>query len=194
MTKDVLSPLFSKIDDLICKKSSVILAIEGGSAAGKTTLAEAIRQSLDCNVFHMDDFFLRPEQRRADRLAEVGGNVDRERFWEEILLPLTQNGRVCYRPYDCQTQTLGNPVIVPPKKLSVIEGAYSMHPDLAPHYDFAIFLEIDSELQRQRILARNSPSLAKRFFEEWIPMENRYFTETKVRERCLMSFHAHTVF
>ena len=37
----------------------------------------------------MDDFFLRPEQRTEERLKEVGGNVDRERFLEEVARPLT---------------------------------------------------------------------------------------------------------
>ena len=34
----------------------------------------------------MDDFFLRPEQRRPERFAEPGGNVDRERFAAEVLV------------------------------------------------------------------------------------------------------------
>jgi len=57
---------------------------------------------------------------------------------------------------------------------------------LAKYYNLSVFLELSPDLQRKRIEKRNTPELAKRFFEEWIPMEQRYFTEFKVKERCDM--------
>ena len=65
-----------------------------------------------------------------------------------------------------------------------VEGAYSMHPDLEKYYDFSVFLDIDPEKQKARILKRNSPQFATRFFEEWIPLENKYFLNMNVKERC----------
>jgi uridine kinase len=175
--------LFAEIDRL-SSRGSVIVAIEGGSASGKTTLADSLCQVYDCNVFHMDDFFLRPEQRTPERFAEIGGNVDRERILEEVLLPRSLGKPVCYRPFDCATQTLRPPVTVTPNRLTVVEGAYSMHPALAPYYTLSVFLNVDSAYQQARILKRNSPAFAKRFFEEWIPLEQRYFSQTQIRERC----------
>ena len=176
-------PLFLRIDRML-KDGRVNLAVEGGSASGKTTLAKLLARVYDCTVFHMDDFFLRPEQRTKERFAEAGGNVDRERFLEEVLLPLHRQETVAYRRFDCSTFTLAEPVEVIPSRLTVIEGAYSMHPELAEYYNLSAFLEISPELQRKRIEKRNTPELAKRFYKEWIPMEQRYFTELKVKERC----------
>ena len=94
-----LLPLLSALDRRLAEKSRVIAALEGGSAAGKTTLAALLAKIYPgCNVFHMDDFFLRPEQRTEARLAEPGGNVDYERFLEEVLLPLRRGETVQYRP------------------------------------------------------------------------------------------------
>jgi hypothetical protein len=42
---------------------------------------------------------------------------------------------------------------------------------------------VNEENQRQRILERPA-FLHKRFFEEWIPMENRYFREFDIPDRC----------
>ena len=176
-------PLFAKIDEGL-QNGNLTLAVEGGSASGKTTLASMLREVYDCAVFHMDDFFLRPEQRTAERFAEAGGNVDRERFLEEVLLPLQSNAPVSYRPFDCSTQTLKSAVTVAPRPLTVIEGAYSMHPELASHYDLSVYLDIDAEYQRARILKRNSPQFARLFFDRWIPMETAYFSETGARARC----------
>lgn len=178
-------PLFLMLDRML-REGTVNLAIEGGSANGKTTLGNLLAQVYDCNVFHMDDFFLRPEQRTAERFAEPGGNVDRERFLTEVLTPLHNGEPVSFRKFDCSTFTLTEPVVIQPKKLNVIEGAYSMHPELEGYYNLSVYLEVSPELQKKRILKRNTPELAKRFFEEWIPMEQRYFEALKVKERCDM--------
>ena len=181
-----LLPFLSKID-LLAKKGTVIIAIEGGSASGKTTLASLLTSLYDCNVFHMDDFFLRPAQRTKARLSEIGGNIDRERFLTEILLPLREEKEVTYQRFDCTAQALCEPITVPRKRLNIIEGAYSMHPALSPYYDLSVFLSVTPERQKERILYRNSPRLAERFFSEWIPLEKAYFKETKAEERCSLS-------
>ena len=98
----------------------------------------------------MDDFFLRPEQRTPERFSESGGNVDRERFLEEVLLPVSKGQPVIYRRFECNTFTLTEPVMVQPAKLTIIEGAYSMHPLLARYYDYAVFLDIEGEKQKER--------------------------------------------
>ncbi|MBR7147444.1 MAG: hypothetical protein IKD13_01325, partial [Firmicutes bacterium] len=122
-------PLFCEIDKRAGGR--FVVAIEGGSASGKTTLSQILSRVYDCTVFHMDDFFLRPEQRTPERFSEPGGNVDRERFLEEVLKPLSRGEVVRYRRFDCSTFTLGEPMEVEPKPLVIVEGAYSMHPELA---------------------------------------------------------------
>lgn len=172
-----------RLEQLLLRKKVVLIAIDGNCTAGKTTLAEALAGRFDCNVFHMDDFFLRPEQRTVERLAEIGGNVDYERFAEEVLMPLKRVETVIYQPYNCQLQQLCQPREVVGKQLNIIEGTYSMHPFLASAYDLSVFLKISPGLQRKRILQRDA-QLHQRFFTEWIPMEERYFTGCDVAARC----------
>ena len=169
----ICEELLTRINEMLLT-GNVHLAIDGGSASGKTTLSKLLSEKYDCTVFHMDDFFLRPEQRTPERFAEIGGNVDYERFREEVLLPLNSGKAFSYRPFDCSTFTLAPPVAVTPKKLNIIEGTYSHHPYFGNPFDLKILLTVDDETQRQRILERPT-FLHKRFFEEWIPMENRYF-------------------
>ncbi len=175
--------LFAELDKML-SMGNLRLAIEGGSASGKTTLAKILENIYDCTVFHMDDFFLQPHQRTAERFAEVGGNVDRERFLEEVLLPLSRGEVISYRKFNCSTMSIEKAIEVLPEKLTVIEGAYSMHPDLQNYYDYSVFLDIDGDFQKKRIEKRNTPKLAKRFFDEWIPLERIYFKKMKVASRC----------
>lgn len=172
--------------DTRLETGNVILAIDGGSASGKTTLSQMLSQIYDCAVFHMDDFFLRPEQRTPERYREVGGNVDRERFLDEVLIPLSKGETIRYRRFQCVSMTFADEEMIVPKKLNVIEGAYAMHPALSKYYNFSVALHISEELQKKRIDKRNAKEIAKRFFEEWIPMENRYFKETELYQRCDM--------
>ncbi len=181
--------VFRKIDQLLSEMESVKVAVEGNSGAGKSTLASLIRSVYDCNVFHMDDFFLRPELKTKERLKEVGGNVDYVRFKEEVLSNLLHGGAFQYRVYDCQQMNFGEHVTVTPKRLNIIEGSYSMHPTLAGYYDLKIFLEIDEKDQSSRILKRNGAFMHKRFINEWIPMENLYFSEMKIKEQCDLVYY-----
>ncbi len=176
-------PFFCEIDKLL-QKGSAVVAIEGSAASGKTTLSGMLEDIYNCTVLHTDDFFLRPEQRTPERLREIGGNMDRERFLSEALEPLRQGKELSYRKFDCSTQQLMPSEVISPKKLTVIEGSYSMHPSLAKFYDLSVFLEISPEKQRERILTRNSPHFATRFFEEWIPKENTYFSCFGIKESC----------
>ncbi len=166
--------LKSKIDELLTRKPQVIVAIDGCSGAGKSSLAKELSEYYDCNVLHMDDFFLRPEQRTAKRLLEPGGNVDYERFETEVIIPLLREEMFAYRAYDCKTGCFKDSVSIYPKKLTIIEGTYSLHPRYAKYMDMQVFLKIDESLQRARIKQRN-PDKYERFIHEWIPLEQLYF-------------------
>lgn len=171
------------ISGLLQSKDRVIVAIDGSCAAGKTTLAARLAEEFNCNVIHMDDFFLRPEQQTPERLAEVGGNVDYERFHREVMAGLLAGGEFSYRPYDCKTCTLKPAVTVQPNRLTVIEGSYSHHPYFGDAYDLRVYLTVDPQVHRERINLRPA-HLRQRFFDEWIPMEQRYFAGCQIPEKA----------
>ena len=168
-------PYLIEIDASMASKENVIVGIDGMSGSGKSTLAFELEKIYDCNVFHADDFFLRPEQRTEARLSEVGGNVDYERLKAEIVDNLHKNQPFSYRKYDCQTATLGEATAVEPKKLNIIEGAYSLHPYFGEIYDVKLLLTVSPDEQKRRILSRNGEKMLSRFLNEWIPKENAYF-------------------
>ena len=77
-----------------------IVAIDGRCGAGKSTLAQQLARDLGGRVVCADDFFLRPEQRTPERLAEPGGNLDRERMKSEVIDRLSADA-LSYTPFDC---------------------------------------------------------------------------------------------
>ncbi|WP_137652406.1 uridine kinase family protein [Bifidobacterium moukalabense] len=173
--------VIGRMERLLTEGRCAFVAIDGPCASGKTMFAARLHDRFGGNVLHMDDFFLRPEQRTPERFAEPGGNVDRERFEAEVLKPLAAGEPVRYRPWDCRTGDFATSRIIEPAPLTVVEGSYSMHPALRGYYDLMICLAIDPTEQLRRLEARN-PRMLRRFIDEWIPLENRYFELTDTQE------------
>ena len=178
------------IENAAGKPGPAILAIDGRCASGKSTLGQELAEKWNASLFHMDDFYLQPHQRTEERLAEPGGNVDRERFLKEVLLPLRSGQTVFYRRFDCGTFTFDPTRLIEPADIAIVEGSYACHPELRDLYDLRIFMDIDPGEQMNRILKRNGPEAAERFRTRWIPLEEAYFAGCKVRENadiCIFS-------
>lgn len=163
----------------------IFVAIDGRCASGKTTLAEKLSKNLhNCAVVHIDDFFLPPQMRTQERLNEIGGNFDRERFIFEVVEPLMKNNCASYRVYSCKvhdyisTSEINNPSVV------IVEGAYSMHPDIVNVYSYKIFCTASYETQLDRIEKRNGEEAKNRFISLWIPLEEKYFKEYNITDLC----------
>ena len=164
-------------------KTTVNIAIDGMSASGKTSLAEDFLQLFDCNVIHMDDFFLKPDQRTYDRFLHPGANIDYERFKQEVANNLNETTGFIYFAYDCHTGYMTEKK-ARAKHLNIIEGAYSMHPYFGNIYDIRIFMETDKRTQRDRILKRNGKQMLERFEQEWIPLEDTYLQSFSIKQSC----------
>lgn len=175
--------LIKRLRLLLKEQTSVVVAIDGRCGSGKTTLSEIISERLDCNIIHTDDFFLRPQQKTPERLSEVGGNIDYERFKNEVVDKLKTEKSFSYRPYDCGTRALREPINIEPKELTIIEGSYSCHPYFGSYADLKIFVTAPREIILGRLTKRN-PKLTERFINEWIPLEERYFGGFSVEERA----------
>lgn len=177
-------PVFEKIKEFEKSSRPVIIAIEGRCCSGKSTLAALLKELFDCNVFHMDDFFLPFKMKKEERLRQPGGNVHYERFIEEVLIPLQKHEAVNYHHYNCLKGELCKSISVKPKKLTIVEGSYSMHSSLQQAYDYKIFLTVDSKIQIERVLKRNGEKMLKNFITKWIPLEENYFSILNIKNKC----------
>jgi uridine kinase len=181
--RDALA-IFLQLDELMLSREHVVMAVDGMCAAGKSTLAALIKKVYRCPVIPTDHFFLPASLRTPQRLGEPGGNIDYERFAEEVLPALKENRGFDYRVFNCGTMSFGKTVHIRPSRLHLVEGTYSLHPRFSGLYDLTVMLEISPEEQKMRIRQRNSPQMAVRFLTEWIPLENQYFKDTQTAKRC----------
>ena len=140
-------------------KEPFIMAIDGRCAAGKTTLAEELKKVCECNVVHIDDFYLPMEKRTKSVMEQPGGNIDFQRLSDEILIPLTEGKQAVYRPYDCHNNQYMASKKIDSNYITIIEGSYSCHPKLKKFYKLCIFMDISKEMEIERLKARNPEKL-----------------------------------
>ncbi|MBQ7171646.1 MAG: hypothetical protein IJR89_05155 [Clostridia bacterium] len=171
-----------EIERRLAAGERVAVGIDGRAAAGKTTAARFLSAAFDADVIHCDDFFLPPAMRTEARLAEPGGNLDRERLLG-VLRAAKKGDPFSYGIYDCALKRQNGSRALSGAPVLLAEGSYALHPDLFPFYSVTLFLDVSPDEQRRRILAR-SPDLAPRFFSEWIPMEERYAEAFSLREKA----------
>lgn len=172
------------LDQLRRRGERAVIAMDGRCASGKSSLAARLSRRLGLPVVHMDDFFLRPGQRSQARLSKPGENIDHERFRKEVLLPLAAGERPVYRPFNCHTGQLGEPVTLEDGPVVLVEGSYACHPELWDYYKRRVFLTVDPDRQLYRLEEREGAEALKDFQERWIPLEERYFGAFRIEERC----------
>lgn len=173
-------PLFFKLD-LLLQQDHFVLAIDGPCAAGKSILAKLLQDLYACNVFHMDHFFLQAHQRTPKRMQIPGENIDHERFLQQVLLPLANKQIVEYQRLDCANMQLSQAEHIAYTPFTVVEGTYSLHPNLKPFYCYTVFLDVEPGLQLQR-LARRNPQKLSMFVDKWIPLEQAYHQKYNVAQ------------
>lgn len=179
-------PVLAALTGLRKKKENLTVVIDGRCASGKTTLADLLSAVWHSPVIRMDDFFLPPSFRSAERYAEPGGNIHYERFAKEVLPGLRSGDAISYHQFDCSEMALQDePILIPKAPVRIVEGTYSLHPSFGDYADLAVFSTVDPSEQMSRLRRRNG-DYAEVFKEKWIPLEEAYFRAFHPSERCAL--------
>ncbi len=152
-----------------------VIAVDGRCGSGKTTVARRLSEILHAPVVHMDDFFLPPALRTAERLGEAGGNVHYERFAAEVLPGLSSGETFSYRVFSCSRMDYDGAREIPAAPVRIVEGSYSSHPKFGRYADLTVFVTAGEETRLARIAARDGEKYLPAFREKWIPMEEAAF-------------------
>ena len=167
-------PALLRVAALARRNTPAVVAIDGRCGSGKTGLAALVQRLFACNVVHMDDFYLSQKKRKPNWLEIPGGNMDLARLQKHVLTPARTGGPIYYRSYDCRSGQPGDAFFLPACPLTLVEGSYSQHPQVADQYDLKIFLTCSPEEQRRRLERREGEQFAG-YESRWIPLEEQYY-------------------
>jgi uridine kinase len=148
----------------------VVIAIDGDAASGKTTLSLELAKHYHATVIHTDQFYL-PFDKRTESPA---GHMNIKKIIHEVLIPHALGKELHFEWFDPHQGKVREIIQLPHTQLLILEGSYSMHPDLLPYMHYKIFLSISESLQQKRILSRSNPETLEKFKSIWIPKEKLY--------------------
>ncbi len=165
------------------KEKLSVVAIDGPSAAGKTTLAKRLSEDLDIQVVHTDDFYRPRDKDGKLQISEFDGNFDIERFKNEVVANIGGNTPFEVGAFDCKQGRVVKKLCYQPSNCFVIEGSYSHNEKLGNYATLKVFCDVSPKEQEERIKSREGEDGFNRFNSLWIPAVNRYFAHYKVKEK-----------
>lgn len=159
-----------------CGDHPVIIAIDGRSGSGKSTIARHLAKHAEVATVEMDDFYRVDDPVARARYGPAEGverYFDWQRLRDEALVPLSKGRSATFRVYDWKHNDYGDITVVDPQPFVVIEGVYSARPDLRPLVDLVVLIDTSPELSAARQLARGQNS--NEWIERWTVAEDHYF-------------------
>ncbi|MDF2091839.1 (d)CMP kinase [Knoellia sp. 3-2P3] len=149
-----------------------LVAIDGPSGAGKTTLARRVAEALFAPTIHMDDLYP-----GWDGLSE---GVQRAQEW--VAEPLAAGRPARYRTWDWVAGRYGPWVQVPASEVVVLEGCGSgVHP-VGAAVSTLVWVEADEAVRHARGLARDAAY--EPFWDRWAAQEQRLYAADGTRARA----------
>ncbi len=173
--------LVAQIGDLACASSPAVVAIDGRSGSGKTSVAAFLAGRLNAVVVVAGDDFYRDQsddvRRRLSPAAGVQGWFDWQRLRAQALEPLRRREAATYRPYDWAAG--GGLALrehrLEPRDVVLLEGVYSARPELADLVDLALLVYTPAEQRRQRLVERDHGGPHLQWHDAWEAAEEHYF-------------------
>ncbi|MCW2524944.1 MAG: hypothetical protein JWO63_3279, partial [Frankiales bacterium] len=141
-----------------------VIAIDGGAAAGKSTLAAELGAALDAPILHTDDL--------------LNGWADQFGFWprlqHDVLVPLAAGRPGRYRRYDWVRGAFADQVEVPVTPVLLVEGLSSIAA-CGPAVALGLVLAVGRRERERRWRARDGPLGAAEL--DWLAAEEPYLAQ-----------------
>lgn len=168
-----------------------LIGIDGTGGSGKSTLAQELaavlrgpRGATMVTVVHGDDFYREMDPEERLKLSPAEGYelyYDWERLREEVLAPLTAGNSAAYRRYDWPSGRIvpGEQHDVPHSGYVIVEGVFTVRPELEGYYDLTVFVDTPFDLSMERLVARGHDHGPGDWNARWQAADKYYFATTE---------------
>ncbi|WP_214785704.1 kinase [Exiguobacterium sp. s183] len=139
-----------------------VVAIDGLSGAGKTTLVSRLSEEPTILVLHIDDYIVERDKRyetgQPESTEYYALQWDVSRLENELFRPLTEGVKELALPrYDHERDVIVEEVIdVSSAYTIVVEGIFLQRPEWRPYYDYVVYLDCPREVRYERVLNRDT--------------------------------------
>ena len=145
------------------KKDICIVGIAGGSASGKTTIVNNIKELFqnDIELISHDNYYLSNDDKTMEVRVKLNydhpSSFDTDKMIEDV--KKLKEGEIIYRPvYDYTQHTRAKEVVeVHPKKVIILEGILILEdPRLRDLMDIKVFVDTDADERLMRRILRDT--------------------------------------
>jgi uridine kinase len=172
---------------LVGRTKPLIVALDGGSGAGKSLIAAELASALDMVIIPTDDFYASnvsdagwDARSHAQRVAD---GIDWRRLRAEAIEPLMAGGTARWHPFDFEAKCPDGtfplatlPATREPAAVVILDGAYSSRPELADLIDLTVLVDVSAGERRRRLVERDGTAYTDAWQARWTVAEDYYFT------------------
>jgi uridine kinase len=153
---------------------TVVVAVDGPSGAGKTTLTWALRQHLGRPpVLHLDALYP----------GWDGLSLTPAILHDRVLAPLARGERAAYQRFDWEAGAFAEEHEVRAAPLLLVEGCGAGAWPGFPYVSVLIWVEAPTEVRYERAIARDGEAYRSNW-ERWAASERALFQADRTRERA----------
>ncbi len=171
----------------------LVVAFDGRSGTGKSTLAFRVAKETGAAVVHLDDFFAASiPDADWDRMTveERGANVfDWARIRSEAVMPLLAGRVARWHPFDFDSGQRADGTYgmqtkateVEPASVIIIDGVYSAGPQLTDLVSLTVLVELPEGERWDRLAHREEAEFLAQWHARWTAVEDFYFSNVRPR-------------
>lgn len=168
----------------ICERASeltrpCVVALDGRSGVGKSTLAANLAKTLDACVLQGDDFFSGGVAVRNDAPEDRARACIDWKRQRPVLEALRSGHQVSYLAFDWEAfdgRLKAEPTFVEARPVVLFEGVYAARPELFDLVDLRLLLHVSEPTRTARLIAREGGISA--WERQWHEAEDWYFTHS----------------
>ncbi|KRE01175.1 hypothetical protein ASE63_26270 [Bosea sp. Root381] len=155
-----------------------VIALDGRSGVGKSTLALQMTDVLGAAIIDGDDFFAGGTALRSDAPALRAADCIDWTHQRAVLDVLRQGRAASWRAFDWDAfdgRLQSSVTELSPRSVVILEGVYSARPELADLIDMKVLVTVSDALREARLLAREGS--IDPWERQWHEAEAHYFNE-----------------
>ncbi len=185
MLIDSFSALVSEIKLKTSNQTTpCLIAIDGRSGTGKSTLSKRLGQELGASIVNGDDFY------SGGQLAEwayrtpqdkVDYCMDWQRMRKEALEPLLRGHSAKWRTFNWNTGVGLSEQFVIRRQTAVVivDGTFSTRKELSDIVNISVLLRLPEDIRRQRLDQREGKEFMDKWHAVWDECEDYYFKKLR---------------
>lgn len=158
-----------------------VVALDGMSGTGKTTIAKKVAHRLDAVNVLCDDFFTGGRNSlwaKKSTREMIDNAIDWRRLRREVIEPLKAGKAASWHPFNWKAfgGLDSKTITAQPKQVVILDGAYTARKELSDVVDYTILITLPHEARVRRVIEREGEAYSKDWHDTWQASMDYYFT------------------